>query len=904
MEKLRRRIADFPRTLEDLQSILRVLSGFVSPEQELDLPCDQYRDLVSLQLDSCQKSCEKLDELLQKCRLDDTSPFARKHDWLRLKRALYPFKRDTLVTMSHAVSGLQDNLRLSLQLLNSALIAQQQKQIQRLMSTTTTINIQTTEVLSLIQPRQNATNSAQALASGKSAQWIPNEPTVAAIDAKHNMQQTSPAQLVAKQGTGNRSLLFPIIGQILHLQKTELERSSAFSLCLYHTSAILLIAYGTTADFLVFMMILTRGAGAMSISPTLRFYSVVPDDAPAFELLRTTDDFQSVYAAFLELFRAGKAAPTDRLVDGTTLLHAIAEMANPRRIYTSYLHPRRLGHIKELMHALIEIGAPTGEQNVLGYTAVDIMVWNNLKGCIDCPKNKGVPIIQLEMIQALLESGDCLKSLDKHADRPRGHKRNPYDSSQAMQAIRILKDKGELEDIEPARIENAIIMKCESDLEYSLATEHLSKSDVLGVLGFESLLSCCVGWIPGMKLLESSLPRDSGVTWSSFFNACWEQDYNSALLLLEYTTTVPNEFLMVAAVRKMPEVVVQTISALVKQRQELQDLAIRYLPRDVLRALALPEAGLLDTGALPVFHALVKCGIELDPSACPAEKSIYTLILRTEIADMLFEAGFTDLSQRGIYGNTPLSDLSASRADPFCGAYALMTKWMIGKGACLDQPSVGESPTIFDITERLGSVITEQRLETRGRLDTCEIAWPEANSLLPTLLCHDTRDECVCACSKFGCSPLSRLIRSYCDYHYSHSPDDFPHLDIIAEIIEDLQLPQSDEYQLLTETLRYATFEALGMSHTCHGTDFYRTKCTAKVIAEIRDEDSTSILLLDALMVEFTKKYDKGAPRMSEFIKRYWSPRMDEIVAEGDIDPEDATRIREIGVIITSRSDG
>ncbi|KAL4948589.1 hypothetical protein BDW69DRAFT_90641 [Aspergillus filifer] len=162
-------IAKFTTRLEGLQSTLKVLGGFVSPEQELDLPSDQYRDLVSLQLDSCQKSCGELDELLQKCRSNDTSPFVRKHDWLRLKRALYPFNKDSLVTVSHTVSGLQDNLQLSLQLLNSALISQQQKQIQKLMSTTTTINIQTTKVLGLVQTSASVENSSQAISLQRGA---------------------------------------------------------------------------------------------------------------------------------------------------------------------------------------------------------------------------------------------------------------------------------------------------------------------------------------------------------------------------------------------------------------------------------------------------------------------------------------------------------------------------------------------------------------------------------------------------------------------------------------------------------------------------------------------------------------------------------------------------------------
>ncbi|KAL4922022.1 hypothetical protein BDW62DRAFT_197258 [Aspergillus aurantiobrunneus] len=122
-------IADFSTKVEGLMSTSKVLEGFVSEDQELDLPSDQYRKL--------------------------------KRDWLRLRRALYPFKRETLVTLSQMVSGLQENLTLSLQLPNGffgvfgvsqpALISQQQMQIRNLLSKTTTIDVRTTRILDVVQ---------------------------------------------------------------------------------------------------------------------------------------------------------------------------------------------------------------------------------------------------------------------------------------------------------------------------------------------------------------------------------------------------------------------------------------------------------------------------------------------------------------------------------------------------------------------------------------------------------------------------------------------------------------------------------------------------------------------------------------------------------------------------------
>jgi hypothetical protein len=76
-----------------------------------------------------------------------------------------------------------------------------------------------------------------------------------------------------------------------------------------------------------FMMTVTRGGGALAISPMLQFHSVVPNDSPAFKLLLGLNGSYShskleyTQQSILEMFHTRKAAPSDRLADGTTLLH-------------------------------------------------------------------------------------------------------------------------------------------------------------------------------------------------------------------------------------------------------------------------------------------------------------------------------------------------------------------------------------------------------------------------------------------------------------------------------------------------------------------------------------------------------------------------------------------------------
>jgi hypothetical protein len=79
------------------------------------------------------------------------------------------------------------------------------------------------------------------------------------------------------------------------------------------------------------MMTLTRGAGACFVSPMIQFHGLVGESSPAFELVRhamkgirhgrASDSLEAARTGLLMLSREKKAAPTDRLADGSTVLH-------------------------------------------------------------------------------------------------------------------------------------------------------------------------------------------------------------------------------------------------------------------------------------------------------------------------------------------------------------------------------------------------------------------------------------------------------------------------------------------------------------------------------------------------------------------------------------------------------
>ena len=86
---------------------------------------------------------------------------------------------------------------------------------------------------------------------------------------------------------------------------------------------------------------ITTGAGGYSINPYLKFYAIVPKSSPAFRLLdyeifrerflttpalqskAVSDYYKNTLRQLYELFKDGKASPTDVNISGYTLLDVI-----------------------------------------------------------------------------------------------------------------------------------------------------------------------------------------------------------------------------------------------------------------------------------------------------------------------------------------------------------------------------------------------------------------------------------------------------------------------------------------------------------------------------------------------------------------------------------------------------
>ncbi|KAL3481002.1 hypothetical protein BJX99DRAFT_253984 [Aspergillus californicus] len=772
-------IRDLTTKLEGLGNILRPLEGFVSVEHELVLPSDQYKSIVTPHLIACREASTRLERILEKCKSTDISPFLKKHDWLRLKKAVYPFKKDTLMGLCQTVSGLQDNLSLALHLLNGALIAQQQKQIQTLLSKTSSIDVRTAQILDVVEQ--------------DSGTLVSSRPT---------QQQGS---LITRCGV--RMMPDPLTLQ--HLCNRQ-----------QHVAWI--------------------------IRPNL---------------FRTPD------------------------ADCLTAM-------------------------RQFVCELIDVGVPVHEQSVNKQTVLDAFIedisFNRVSSSDDIAR------IGLDILQDLLVSGSTLTQFYSSGMAfYMPSYRYPY-KCHIGDTVHAFITRNHVQDFALSRFEIAVATRSEEGLD-----RFFSQGEHYSVRG---PLFMALGWPRGLSMiLESSLPRDQSVIDSCFRWACLSCNFRSALVVLHYLQINPSHVYDAILCRDI-HLLEATISKLALARCELYTLALEHLPQAVIYSLSLPTIGLLDGHAVLVFEALETHGVEMVKAlnfsslGFPGYSSVYSAIYcNMDAAKLLYENGFTDLNQNSQSGFTPLMEIERGRAswDQYSSPFADFQKfgiWMVSKGANVHHRSISGLPAVFNISRQFGMILYYCFYDDRDQGDdswTTIVASiissqrPSDKWSLSMILSNNVRDNCQCGCSAGGCSMLNQMFRTLCEKYENPLTIYTPQM--VGDLISRLGKTCEEEYENRSafSTIRYVTFEALGMTHTCHVYGSHEIKIMdPEDVKEIRDEESGLLNELEGLLVEFEQKYGELGVGITEFLTGYWQTRMDEVLTPGDMGAQEVRQITEIGVIL------
>lgn len=74
---------------------------------------------------------------------------------------------------------------------------------------------------------------------------------------------------------------------------------------------------------------------------------------------------------------------------------------------------------------------------------------------------------------------------------------------------------------------------------------------------------------------------------------------------------------------------------------------------------------------------------------------------------------------------------------------------------------------------------------------------------------------------------------------------------------------------IVSATLRYFTFDALSLTHTCHSTWMLDQRLGLQEVREICDEEPKLLDQLERLVVEINTKYDGFSVGLTQFLGEY-----------------------------------
>jgi hypothetical protein len=316
-------------------------------------------------------------------------------------------------------------------------------------------------------------------------------------------------------------------------------------------------------------------------------------------------------------------------------------------------------------------------------------------------------------------------------------------------------------------------------------------------------------------------------------------------------------------------------------------------------------------------------------------------------ADAFFRAGFTDIDSEAEkitpLMNLNLPDYRSEHEFYFSRCYQVV-EFLVEKGGRLDRqipseyvtkPSLrNDSNNSYRVLHRIASFAWHAAISLDS-IEVLAIAHLGSSQIWQDILQSKTSDPCVCACTSGGCRPISLALKSFVrhnrPWHSQTKPlfDTLPNWGetwdqqnwrVAVEVLSKLTilLDGMKGEQLAEDVIRFLTFSALGLTHTCcrHSTrvpplaplQYMDCKIMIKVmdladIEEIRDEEAELIESLDFLVDIFMKDFRALGIPLSQFLLENWQKAMlAELSGKDEMSKTWKEQIEELGVKVHADS--
>jgi len=360
--------------------------------------------------------------------------------------------------------------------------------------------------------------------------------------------------------------------------------------------------------------------------------------------------------------------------------------------------------------------------------------------------------------------------------------------------------------------------------------------------------------------------------------------------------------------------------AIRNRRERLKQLALTTLPSTEAEHLGLSGKGVLDAHAEEVVQLLGRRGLRVPDAlqvSCPTTaiphslprlpplRSVYAALNDPADTDLFFGLGFYDvqLCWEDYATTSYLVSLPYWVSLRNHGADILthqLKSFETGRGKILSAHF-----TFWSIGEQTADITSSHSPDFMGPtiLDLTEGA--KSAEVL------DTADSCRCECSSGGCTPLLYLLKAITTSSPWAPTFEAP---AMAEIYVRYLACAGGvlEPRHHGAALRFLTFEALQMRHTCctpeGGAEHYFWRCPPRDVNEEADEEpGYDLMVLEELLEEFDREVagilqdqDRGIDLLVEFWERTWVNRVTEARdrLEGDqLSDDERRRAEEIGVV-------
>jgi hypothetical protein len=413
---------------------------------------------------------------------------------------------------------------------------------------------------------------------------------------------------------------------------------------------------------------------------------------------------------------------------------------------------------------------------------------------------------------------------------------------------------------------------------------------------------------------NSSFCREGGNPTFCSNCACFE----CTEIILRYDCSLRVEDLRKAMYLASHRTKLKLFEHLKNRRIRLQYFALEKLSPEDCKLLGLSPGQIPDARANEIVRKLQQKGWKIpEPLQIGTEKaprptmepsywgSVYHLIDCTATADMLLALGFKDFDSMDTKGRTPLSTASSVE-------YAL---WLIDHGANVVSPlgNIGSKlnqTAVHTFAHQFGYYLSGS-WGGRGSWGKLAGEARAARKRLVDLTCNmDAPDNCRCACSPQGCTPFTGILKSALEAGYAYSP--ISRRARLTKLQKDfnrttqaLPLDVFGLPKIPLASLRFLTFEALGVRHTCCYCDCELRQSSPfgnayddEDLQELREEDSSLVEILEELMQEFETRYYTSDENLLQFVERYWTHR-EEVLEDMDgckLSDEQKRKLEEIGV--------